>query len=50
MNIDQMSVTELKALVYDELVKVEQAKQNLQILNARIAELSKPAEEAPAAA
>jgi len=33
MNIKELTVTELKAMVYDEMVKAEVAKQNIQILN-----------------
>lgn len=33
------NITELKALAYDELIKVEAAQANLRVLNDRIAEL-----------
>jgi hypothetical protein len=35
-------VKELKAFAYDEMAKIEQAKQNLQLINHRIQELDKP--------
>ena len=36
MNINEMSVEQLKALAYDELAKLEQAQQNIRILNLEI--------------
>lgn len=40
MNINEMSVTELKALSYDFIVEIERLQQNLRIVQARINELS----------
>lgn len=37
MNIKDMSVKDLKALYYDELVKFQNAQGNLQIINQEIA-------------
>ena len=37
MNIEQMSIEQLKAMAYDELSKVEIGRQNLQVLNQAIA-------------
>lgn len=42
MNPDQMSVTELKAMVYDCMAIKEQQDVNIKILNQKIAEKSKP--------
>ena len=36
-----MSADQCKVLVYDEMVKLETAQKNIQILNQRIAELAK---------
>ncbi len=44
--LEEMSVLELKATVYDQLAILEQTQKNLQILNSRIAELSKKESEA----
>lgn len=49
MNIKELSVTELKALVYDESAKLEIAQKNIQIINneinQRAAEAKKTNEE-----
>lgn len=45
IDLNNKSLTELKALAYDQLAVREQAQQNLSVLNERIAELSKVAEE-----
>lgn len=49
MNINEMSITELKALSYDFIVEIERLQQNLRVVQARINELSqennKPAKE-----
>ena len=37
-----MSLEQVKAIAYDEGRKLEVARQNLQVLNARIIELEKP--------
>lgn len=39
-----MTVEQLKSLAYDQMVLLQQAQNNLQILNAEIAEKSKPEE------
>ena len=39
MNIEQLSIIELKALAYDQISKLEKAKQNLQVINQEIAKL-----------
>ena len=39
--VEEYSIQELKALGYDEMARLEMAQKNLQIINARIAELSK---------
>ncbi len=44
MDIKKISVTELKAIAYDEGVKLEQARQNLQIINNEIIERIKKAD------
>lgn len=36
MNIKEMNIQELKAMAYDETVKLEIAKQNLAVLNQEI--------------
>ncbi len=43
--IEQMTIEELKSLGYDQMNELARVQQNLQIINARIAELSKPKEE-----
>ncbi len=53
MNIDEMGVTELKALVYDEMFKIENAQkniiqpaqQNIAFLNSKIGELLRKEQE-----
>lgn len=50
MNIDQMSLTELKALAYDTKSVMERASQNLTVINQKIANKlreSKMDEETP---
>jgi hypothetical protein len=49
MDITKLSVVELKALAYDELVKVEQSQKNLVLINQQITKLSQeqPKVEAP---
>lgn len=42
---EDLTTQELKAMAYDELAKLEVAQNNLKIINARIAELSKPKQE-----
>ena len=37
INLEELSLTELKALVYDEIMKVEQAQHNLSVLREEIA-------------
>ena len=44
---EQMSITELKALAYDQLAIIERSQQNMQRINARIAELSQQEAEQP---
>jgi len=46
MNIETMTVTELKAAAYEQVVLLEQTQNNLRILNAKIAEKSKVVEPA----
>lgn len=41
MDISKMSIVELKALAFDELVKIEMANKNLQTLNQTIAQKQK---------
>lgn len=41
MDIKKLTLEELKALVYDELAKVEQSQQNIRILNQEINERNK---------
>lgn len=43
--IEQMTIEELKAVGYDQMNELARVQQNLQIINARIVELSKPKEE-----
>lgn len=47
-DITKMSVTELKALAYDELGKMEVAQKNLQIINVEIAKKMESKSESPA--
>ncbi len=42
-----MSVTELKALVYDQLALIEQSQRNIQIINAELQKRNQPVEQAP---
>ena len=37
-------ITELKALAYDEIVRIEQAQQNLAVINGRINDLNNKGE------
>ena len=39
--LEQYTVDELKVLAYDNMALAEQSQKNLQVINARIAELSK---------
>ena len=39
MNIKEISISELKALAYDQLTLIEQAQNNLKIIKARLNEL-----------
>lgn len=39
--IEQMTIEELKALEYDQMNELNRVQQNLQIISARIVELSK---------
>lgn len=43
--LEQMTLEELKSLAYDQLVEQARVSKNLQIIEARIVELSKPKEE-----
>lgn len=43
--LEQMTIEELKAVGYDQMNELARVQQNLQIINARIVELSKPKEE-----
>lgn len=45
MNIDTMTITELKALAYDLLASIEASQRNLQVVNQEIAKKSQPAVE-----
>lgn len=45
MEITKMTVTDLKALAYDELIKIETAQNNLRLINEQIAKKLK--EELP---
>lgn len=40
--LSDMSVVELKAMVYDQLAQSEQCQKNMQVLNAEIAKKSQP--------
>lgn len=42
MDIEKMSEQELKALVYDQMVLVNQSQNNIKILEAEIAKRKKP--------
>jgi len=42
---EDMNIEELKALAYDQLVEQSRVNKNLQLIEARIVELSKPKEE-----
>lgn len=41
---NELNITELKALAFDQLVEIEKSNKNLQIINKRIEELSVPPE------
>ena len=41
MNIDHLSIPELKVLVYDQLALLEQCQRNISVINQRIEFLSK---------
>jgi len=41
VNLMDLTIPELKALAYDEMVKMEQAQKNLQVINQAIIEKSK---------
>lgn len=45
MEISNLSITELKALAYDQIVQLERIQANLRIINARIEELQKQEDE-----
>jgi len=45
MEISKLSITELKALAYDQIVQLERIQANLRIINARIEELQKQEDE-----
>jgi hypothetical protein len=47
MNIKQMSITELKALAYDQLAQIEMNQANLRAINAEITKRNQ--QEQPAA-
>jgi hypothetical protein len=38
---EDYNITELKALAYDEMAKIEAAQNNMRVINARIVELNK---------
>ena len=42
VKIENMSITELKAMVYDNLAQTEQCQKNIQVLNQEIAKKSQP--------
>ena len=46
--IEKLSATEIKAMIYDELVKSEMAQKNIQLLNQILAKKSQPTEPAKA--
>lgn len=43
--LEEMSVTELKALAYDHLALIENSQKAIQVINQQIAKLSKPEEK-----
>lgn len=45
VNLNEMSVTELKALAYDEGVRIDQARQNLALLSQAIDRKSKEVQQ-----
>lgn len=46
MDITKLSITELKSLAYDEMAKIQQAQNNLNIINAEISKkMVEPATE-----
>ena len=45
MDIKKFSLTELKAMAYDQLAQLEHIQQNIRLINAEIAEKSKPMNE-----
>lgn len=45
MDIKKLSIQELKAFAYDQLVLIEQGQANIKIINAEIAERNKPMSE-----
>lgn len=47
MDIKNMSIEQLKALAYDEVLRLEQSKNNLQILNKRINDLEIEKQKVP---
>ncbi len=47
MDVMQMTITELKALAYDEIARLEQTQKNLQIINNRITEKVKEEQNKP---
>lgn len=47
MELKDMTIEQLKALGFDEINRLEQAKQNLQIIGARIQELQRKPPEPP---
>ena len=47
MDIEKMSLSQLKAAAYDEMAKMEQIKYNLSVLNQKISEKSKKNSEEP---
>lgn len=47
MEISKLTLTELKALAYDQIVQLERIQANLRIINARIEELQKAEAEKP---
>lgn len=46
-NLSQMSLTELKALAYDQIAQGEMLQKNLQAINAEIMKKSQPQKEVP---
>jgi hypothetical protein len=47
MNIKEISISELKALAYDQLTLIEQAQNNLKIINQEILERQKSQQVVP---